>query len=130
VGISVGMVTINTGDPQRLASFWTAALGLTVELDIGDYIYLKRPSGGIVLSFQRVGDPAPTGARVHLDLSVDDPIDPADPHASRRAAVNRLVDLGAAFVEEHVLPHTAWTIMTDPDGNVFCVGQDTPAVDA
>src|SRR4051794_15339047 len=90
VGISVGMVTINTSDPQRLANFWTAALGLTVELDIGDYVYLNRPTGGIALSFQRVPDPAPTGSRVHLDLSVDDPIDPANSHASRRAAVTRL----------------------------------------
>ena len=41
--LSVGMVTIDCEDPQRLGQFWSAALGLPVQTDTGDYIYLARP---------------------------------------------------------------------------------------
>jgi hypothetical protein len=30
--------------------------------------------------------------------------------------------LGATVVEERVVPGTAWTVLEDPEGNVFCVG--------
>jgi catechol 2,3-dioxygenase-like lactoylglutathione lyase family enzyme len=109
------MITIDCADPQRLAAFWSAVLDTPVERDLGDYVYLARPdNGGIVVSFQRVPEPTPGKARIHLDLS-----------GPRAAEVARVVALGARVVDEHVLPHTAWTVLADPDGNPFCIGEDT-----
>jgi catechol 2,3-dioxygenase-like lactoylglutathione lyase family enzyme len=107
------MVTIDCADPQRLGAFWSAALGLPVANDIGDYIYLSRPEGGVVVSLQRVPEPRVGKNRIHLDLN-----------GNREIEVPRLIALGASVVEEHEVPGTAWTVLTDPEGNVFCVGED------
>jgi predicted enzyme related to lactoylglutathione lyase len=113
-GLTVGMVTIDCADPQALGAFWSAALDLPVANDIGDYIYLARPEGGgIVVSLQKVAEPRAGKNRVHLDLT-----------GSRATEVPRLVALGATILEEHVVPGTAWTVLEDPEGNVFCVGED------
>ena len=47
--------------------------------------------------------------RVHLDLHV----------ADRASEVVRLLALGAS--EERTYNDGAWTVMTDPEGNEFCV---------
>ena len=112
-GLTLGMVTIDCADPQRLGAFWSSALGVPVANDIGDYIYLARPDGSIVVSLQKVPEPRVGKNRVHLDLNGD-----------RATEVPRLVALGASVVEEHEVPGTAWTVLTDPEGNVFCVGED------
>jgi predicted enzyme related to lactoylglutathione lyase len=112
--LTVGMVTIDCADPQALGAFWSAALDLPVARDIGDYLYLARPAGGgIVVSLQRVPEPRVGKNRVHLDLT-----------GARAIEVPRLVALGATVVEEHEVPGTAWSVLTDPEGNVFCIGED------
>jgi len=116
VTLVASMITIDSADPQRLAAFWSTVLDAPVERDLGDYVYLARPdNGGIVVSFQRVPEPTPGKARIHLDLS-----------GPRATEVARVVALGARVVDEHVLPHTAWTVLADPDGNPFCIGEDAP----
>ncbi len=113
-GLAVIMVTIDCVDPQALGAFWSAALDLPVTTDIGDYIYLAKPAGGgIVVSLQKVPEPRVGKNRVHLDLT-----------GNRATEVPRLVALGATVLEEHDVPGTAWTVLEDPEGNVFCVGED------
>ncbi len=51
--------------------------------------------------------------RVHFDSHVPD----------RLAEVARLVSLGATEVGVHNVPGLTWTVLADPDGNQFCVGQ-------
>jgi predicted enzyme related to lactoylglutathione lyase len=48
---------------------------------------------------------------MHLDLYTDD----------QAAEVRRLRELGATFVRHHVEPDDDYVIMTDPEGNEFCV---------
>jgi hypothetical protein len=80
------MITIDCTDPQRLASFWSAVLETPVERDLGDYVYLARPDdGGIVVSFQRVPEPTPGQARIHLDT----PTRAAGRQGQSTAATNR-----------------------------------------
>ena len=50
--------------------------------------------------------------RVHIDLRTSD----------RAADVARLVEFGATVIDEHVYPGFAWTVLTDPAGNEFCIG--------
>jgi hypothetical protein len=64
--------------------------------------------GGPNMWFIRVPEPPSAKNRMHFDLRAPDSV-PAE--------VQRLTDLGAA-VQERFESHT---IMTDPEGNVFCV---------
>ncbi len=109
MSLSIGMVTTDCTDPQSLAGFWTAALGTTVAGDYGGFVLL---AGTPALGLQQVPEPRAGKNRVHLDLRADD----------RAAEVTRLTGLGASVVAEHTAPGLWWTVMTDPDGNEFCVG--------
>jgi predicted enzyme related to lactoylglutathione lyase len=111
---NLAMVTIDCDDPRSLAKFWTAALDTTVDADYGDYLMLAPPAGGTVrLGLQRVPEPKNGKTRIHLDLIAPD----------RRAEVSRLVDLGATVLDEHQMPGLGWTVLSDPEGNEFCVGE-------
>lgn len=112
--LTIGMVTIDTSDPHKLAEFWTKALRTTVQHDWGEFLVLAPASEGAVqLGLQRVDTVAPGKNRVHFDMHVED----------RPAEVLRLVELGASEVAEHTVPGLTWTVLADPDGNQFCVGQ-------
>ena len=112
--LTIGMVTIDTSDPHKLAEFWTKALRTTVQHDWGEFLVLAPAAEGAVqLGLQRVDTVAPGKNRVHFDMHVED----------RAAEVVRLVDLGASEVAEHTVPGLTWTVLADPDGNQFCIGQ-------
>jgi predicted enzyme related to lactoylglutathione lyase len=112
MAIQMGMITIDCADPRDLARFWTAALGTTVAQDYeGEFLILAPPPGGLSLGLQRVPEPRAGKNRVHIDFGGDD----------RGAEVKRLVELGAKEVAEHEVPGLAWTVLTDPEGNEFCV---------
>ncbi|MBB5955632.1 putative enzyme related to lactoylglutathione lyase [Saccharothrix tamanrassetensis] len=111
---TIGMITIDTPDPHKLADFWTKALATEVLEDWGEFMVLAPPAeGGVQLGLQRVDDPTPGKNRVHFDTHV----------ADRVAEVARLVGLGATEVAEHTVPGLTWTVLEDPEGNQFCVGQ-------
>jgi catechol 2,3-dioxygenase-like lactoylglutathione lyase family enzyme len=114
MGLGIGMVTIDCADPQKLAEFWAAALGVGVQADYGDYVFLGRPAdGGSMVGLQRVPEPRTGKNRVHVDLT-------GEPRAT---GVPRLVALGATVLGEHEVPGLAWTVLADPEGNEFCLGE-------
>jgi catechol 2,3-dioxygenase-like lactoylglutathione lyase family enzyme len=140
-------VTIDCADPDRLARFWTAALGYELEKppdgseswqaywvgrglaaeEIEDgYFAIVDPAGvGPRIWFQPVPERKVVKNRVHLDLGVSGGREV--PVATRRervdAAADRLVGAGATrlrvFAEEGV-DHYA-VVMQDPEGNEFCL---------
>lgn len=108
----MAMITIDCADPRKLAQFWTAALGTTVAQDFGgEFLFLAPPEGGLSLGLQRVPEPRAGKNRVHVDFGSPD----------REVEVKRLVELGATEKEQHEVPGFAWTVMSDPEGNEFCV---------
>ena len=114
MGLTVGMVTIDCADPQKLAEFWCAALGVEVQGDYGDYVFLAHPAdGGAMLGLQRVPEPRAGKNRVHVDLGGE----------PRSTGVPRLVGLGATVLGEHEVPGLRWTVLADPEGNEFCLGE-------
>jgi predicted enzyme related to lactoylglutathione lyase len=116
MGFGIGMVTIDCADPQRLAGFWSEALRVSIQGDYGDFVFLERPpDGGPAIGLHRVPEPRSGKNRVHVDLS----------GGSRAAEVPRLVGLGSTVVAEHEMPGLVWTVLTDPEGNEFCVGEHT-----
>jgi Glyoxalase-like domain len=94
----IAMVTIDCTDPKELAQFWTEALGTTIAQDIeGEYLVLAPATeGGVALGLQKVPEPKAGKNRAHVDLC-------------------------ATVIDEHVHPGFAWTALTDPAGNEFCI---------
>lgn len=113
-------ITVHSPDPERLARFWSEALGFPVA-QVGPGLVRLAGSGApnapdlLVLA----GDPT-GGSALHLDLAADD-VD---------AEVGRLCSLGATLVDPpsasgptaRTANGIAWVVLADPDGNEFCVG--------
>lgn len=58
--------------------------------------------------------PAPGKNRAHIDTGGGD----------RRVQVDRLVALGATEHETRTVPGLTFTVLSDPEGNLFCVADD------
>lgn len=105
-------VVIDCADPERLAEFWSQALGVEVAMRWHQYVILhgageSQPG----LAFQRVPEPKAGKNRVHLDLMVDD--------LDRAQA--RVEALGGRFLETHAESAVAVRVMADPEGNELCL---------
>ncbi|HOB48815.1 MAG TPA: VOC family protein [Mycobacterium sp.] len=109
--LSVEMVTFDCVDPDRLARWWSTALsGEIVPVVPGEFLIVAHDRGPR-LGFQRVAEPTPGKARIHLDFATSD----------MEGEVRRLVELGASEVGRHAFGDFGWVVLEDPDGNVFCV---------
>ncbi|MET8857629.1 VOC family protein [Streptomyces sp. NPDC004579] len=142
-------LVIDAADPHAQADFWSAALNYTVEdnsalieqlLSLGalpadatvdfhgrpafrDLIAVRHPEDpydeergtglGRRLLFQRVPEPKTQKNRLHLDLHPGEGL--------RADEVERLKSLGADVLREVKEPAGEWVVMTDPEGNEFCV---------
>lgn len=113
--LNVGMATIDCDNPQRLAEFYSQALDMQVLGDYGEFIFLGREGAPINIGLQKVPDSRSGKNRVHLDLRGE----------PRSAAAHRMVGLGATIRAEHSVPGLAWIVLTDPEGNEFCIGEHT-----
>jgi len=112
-----GWLQIDCADPVRLAAFWAEVLDVEVGDGFGDpvhYLGLKPATpGGPVVSFQRVPEPHAAKNRLHLDIEVGGDVD---------AATERILSLGGARQGEDFAEHGfRWRVMTDPEGNEFCL---------
>ncbi len=104
-------------DPHRLGRFWAAALGAELMTEEPDLVEARLHLGDDVfldLCFPRVASPSASPARLHPDLSGG---------ARQQEIVQRLLDLGAehADISQGAAP---WVVLTDPEGNAFCVMED------
>jgi predicted enzyme related to lactoylglutathione lyase len=114
MSLTIAMITFDTGDARKLATFWAAALNTTIQEDWGEFIVLApNTEHGVAIGIQQVPDATPGKNRVHFDSHVPD----------RKAEVARLTSLGATEVAVHSIPGLVWSVLADPDGNQFCVGQ-------
>ncbi len=113
MALLVENLTIDTHDPDRLADWWARALGAeAAALVPGEFVTVALPSG-LTLGFQHVEDPTPGKNRLHLDFKAEDV----------ETEVERLVSLGATETARHSFGDDfRWVVLTDPDGNQFCVG--------
>ena len=110
-------IVIDCHDPQALAAFWSAALGVPVAYEWHQYVMLGVTGDGHPgLAFQRVPEPKQGKNRVHLDLTVDD-LDRS------QASVEAL---GGTFVEEHGEASVTVRVMADPEGNELCLVKLAP----
>lgn len=107
--LTIRQITFDCHDPSKLAEFWSAATGCEIAADYGDFVMVDSTPA---LGFQRVKDPTPGKNRMHIDVG----------GAERETLIERLKDLGATELTTHEAPGLVWTVMQDPEGNEFCVG--------
>lgn len=138
-------ITIDSADAHTLADWWAETLGWEVEPSDPAFIRsmidqghageedtsthrgrlvwrgaaaisppaAADPGGRPRMLFQDVPEPRAVKNRVHWDVRLGG--------ADREQTRARLEGRGARFVGEHSQgPHT-WCVMTDPEGNEFCI---------
>lgn len=111
---SVGSIMIDCNDIDTMVQFWSNVLGLEVKATYPSYVFMSRVcEGGPALALQQVAEPRREKNRIHLDLSAVEP----------EAFIGRALELGATRVEDHELSGFHWTVLADPEGNLFCVSQ-------
>ena len=109
----VATLTIDCRDPGSVAAFWCAVLGYELDsLDAEDAWIIDPARRGWALLFQTVPEGKTVKNRLHLDLS---------PSTTMAAEVDRLAAAGATVVRRVDEGGSFWTVMTDPEGNEFCV---------
>ena len=139
-------VVVNCADPDRLATFWAAALGYkkqdppeghatwpeflasmgVPESEWSSASAVVDPAGGGPrLFFQRVPEPKAGKNRLHLDLNVGGGhATPLDERGRRiEAEAERLVGLGATIQDRKAREQWGerWIVMLDPEGNELCL---------
>ena len=114
--IRIQCVVIDADDCERLARFWSEALGWRITYQSDDEWAIEPPEGSPEadvapdILFVKVPDRKVVKNRVHLDLR------PAD----QQAQVDRLIGLGARRVDIGQ-GEVTWVVLADPEGNEFCV---------
>jgi hypothetical protein len=136
-------VTFDCADPLALATFWAEALGYILQPpppgfdswdafadQIGMPVEARDSIAAVVdakgsgprLLFLRVPEGKSVKNRVHLDLHL---VPPDTPMEERRAALEaragELVTKGAREVGPVEEYGQYWIVMTDPEGNEFCI---------
>ena len=135
-------VTFDAHEPEKLAGFWASVLGyqtapppagfdswpdfldsIGVPQDKRDSAWAIVDPEGIKprLFFQKVPESKTAKNRVHLDVHASLGADPEQVDERRNAAVERLEGLGAQRHDEKSEMGLTWVVMTDPEGNEFCV---------
>ncbi len=131
MSLVIDAVNFDCSDPRGLAEFWAAVIGVDdvryasgpVDVSLGgnsvrvveEWASVRSDiPGSPILVFGRVPEGKTVRNRLHLDLQADD----------MKAEVARLAKLGATLVQERNRgPNDVWTVLHDPEGNEFCIGQ-------
>jgi len=103
----LGLV-VDCADPDKLAEFWSAAIGYTPLGGVGSYVLLIDESGQQPkLLLQRVEEPKVGKNRMHFDIET-----PAVDEEVARLEVLGAVRMEAGAIEEH---GNRWVVMADPE---------------
>jgi hypothetical protein len=113
--LTLGNITIDCADVARESRFWSEVLRRPIDGGANDFfatIAREDPSSPTWL-FLHVPEAKQAKNRMHVDFRADD----------REAEVERLLSLGATRIDDHDEWGTRWTVLADPEGSEFCVGQ-------
>jgi hypothetical protein len=126
--VKAACIVLDCSDALTVGRFWSEAIGRGLDPDptsefasIGFHGRRSHAGWGpaapdgdpITWIFSAVPEPKTAKNRVHPDLIAHD----------LEAEITRLVELGATRVADRDEYGYAWTLMTDPEGNEFDVGQ-------
>lgn len=105
-------IVMNSKDAPALARWWAPLLGAEIGGTSGQFTFLVGASLNFL--FQQVEDPTAGRSRIHFDFE-------PSPGITREQEVGRFVQAGASVLENHGDDSFRWTVLSDPDGNLFCV---------
>ncbi len=111
MAIRLGSTVINCADMELMTSFWSHALGLVPSSSAPDDDFRVLRGQDVNVSLQLARTPVTARDQMHLDLYTND----------QAGEVERLVGLGAKAVRHNRDPEDDYVVMTDPEGNEFCV---------
>lgn len=111
MAIRLGSTVINCANIELMTTFWRRALGFVPSSDDFDDEFRVLRGPGVNLSLQHARTPVTARDQMHLDLFTGD----------QEAEVERLRGLGARVVRHTREPDDDYVVMTDPEGNEFCV---------
>jgi len=105
-------LVVDCTDADRLATFWSAALGVEVAARWHQYVMLTPTvEGGPAMAFQEVPEPKQGKNRVHVDLEVPD-LDGASAQVEA---------LGGSVIQDHEQDGVHIRVVADPEGNELCL---------
>jgi len=115
MSMRIGNIAIDCNDLDAMKAFWMRLTGLQQLAGDDSFAFLGDPEkmGRTKLFLQRVPEPRVGKNRLHVDLYVRD-LATAEPEA---------VAAGAGRVASHDRDGVRWSVMTDPEGNEFCLVQ-------
>ena len=117
----VSHTTLDCGNAYELSEWWKQLLGYVDSDDDpnepGDQeCAIRDPGTGHEILFIEVPDSKSVKNRVHFDLRPRT--------GSRDDEIERVLGLGAREVSDHrgqYGPGTGWVVLSDPEGNEFCI---------
>ncbi|WP_158591574.1 VOC family protein [Deinococcus cavernae] len=111
--LHIGSVVWGVRDLPRATAFWSAALNYRLRgaPDVDWAVLVPREGVGVQLVLSVAT--SEKARRHHLDLYA----------ADQAAEVERLLALGATWVDWKYPPGADFVVLADPDGNRFCVIQ-------
>ena len=115
MSLTLANVTLDCGDVLALSRFWSNVLHRPIDngaSELAATIGYHDPSTPTWL-FMQVPEPKTAKNRMHVDFRADD----------NDAEVARILAMGATRVGDHDQYGVRWTVLADPEGNEFCVGQ-------
>jgi len=108
----VSTIMIDCHDPERLFAFWSEIVNVEVATRYPGFIFTtKMPGNHIGLAFQKVPEDKTAKNRLHLDLT----------HTEPETMIAKVEELGGNRIKDYDMGVVAWTVMTDPEGNEFCI---------
>ena len=117
----VSHTTLDCGNAYELSEWWKQLLGYVDSDDDpnepGDQeCAIRDPETGHEILFIEVPDSKSVKNRIHFDLRPRT--------GSRDDEIERVLGLGARGVSDHrgqYGPGTGWVVLSDPEGNEFCI---------
>jgi hypothetical protein len=112
VAISWEALTVDARDPESLARWWAQTLGWDVLDPVPAGVEVREPEGRAPsLFFVPVNGEKTIKNRLHLDLYAED----------RAATIEDLIARGASHVDVGQSADAEWVVLSDPEGNEFCL---------
>ena len=110
----IAAIAIDAVQPRVVADFWCSVLGWQV-VEEDDGVISIAPADGSwpTIDVARVPEKKTVKNRLHLDLRADG--------TSAGDELERLLDMGARRVDVGQGGDAAWVVLSDPEGNEFCL---------
>lgn len=110
----IAVIAIDAIRPRVVAEFWCAVLGWHVVEEDSDIISIGPPDKtGPSIDVIAVPEGKIVKNRLHFDLRADG--------VSTAEELERLLALGARRTDVGQGPDVSWVVLSDPEGNEFCL---------